>query len=294
LAKFLAMIALAAGLTTEPAFNIVPAYESVRIFALAARERPQDRDVLYQRLIVDPHAEACAGTMGPFTALPPDTFPGEALDIVRRIEDGRVRELVAAGLKRASAALPGAERTTVCIQAVALNSAIEHMRGVSGVSLGGRIKIFVHPTIAGFARVEYIAAHEYHHEVARMRLPPGWSRDPLEAIVAEGKADAFAVRLFPRLSPPHTDPLTGDEKRRVWAMFQQQLATPTGSFRDDFMFGGAEGMPQWAGYRLGFEMVNSYLQAHPDLSIQTWTMLPAREFLDAFSRKGQVRGSAGP
>jgi uncharacterized protein YjaZ len=286
-----AIIALAAGLTTEPAFNIVPAYEGVRAFALAARERPNDRDVLYRTLVLDSHAEACAGTMGPFAALPPDTFPGEALDIVQRIEDGRVRELVASGLKRAAAALPGAERTTVCIQAVALNSAIEHMRGVSGVSLGGRIKIFVHPTIAGFARVEYTAAHEYHHEVARMHLPPGWSRDPLEAIVAEGKADAFAVRLFPRLAPPHTDPLTGDEKRRVWALFQQQLAVPTESFRDDIMFGGAEGMPQWAGYRLGFEMVNSYLQTHPDLSVQAWTVLPAREFLEAFSRTNRIAGS---
>ena len=279
-----AIIALAAGFATEPAFTIVPAYDGVRQFALAARVRPQDRDLLYQQLVVDSNAEACAGTMGPFAALPADTFPGDALDIVQRIEDGRVRELVASGLKQAAAALPGAERTTVCIQAVALNRAIEQMRGVSGVSLGGRIKIFVHPTIAGFARVEYTAAHEYHHEVARLRLPAGWSRDPLEAIVAEGKADAFAVRLFPRLAPPHTDPLSGDEKRRVWAMFQQQLATPTNSFRDDFMFGGAEGMPQWAGYRLGFEIVNSYLQAHPGLSVQDWTLLPAREFVEAFSR----------
>ena len=285
-----AIIALAAGLATEPAFNIVSAYDSVRVFALAARERPQDRDALYQRLVLDPHAEACAGTMGPFAALPPDTFPGEALDIVRRIEEGRVRELVASGLKQASAALPGAERTTVCIQAVALNRAIEQMRGVSGVSLGGRIKIFVHPTIAGFARVEYTAAHEYHHEVARMNLAPGWSRDPLEAMVAEGKADAFAVRLFPRLSPPHTDPLNHDDKRRVWSAFQQQLAKPTDSFRDDIMFSRAEGMPQWAGYRLGFEMVSSYLQAHPQLSIQEWTAVPAREFLEAFSRRN---GSAG-
>jgi uncharacterized protein YjaZ len=281
---FAAIIALAAGLATEPAFNIVPAYDGVRRFALAARERPQDRDALYRRLVLEPNADACAGTMGPFAALPADTFPAEALDIVRRIEEGRVRELVESGLRQAAAALPGAERTTVCIQAVAQNRAIEQMRGVSGVSLGGRIKIFVHPTIAGFARVEYTAAHEYHHEVARLRLPSGWSRDPLEAIVAEGKADAFAVRLFPRLSPPHTDPLTSDEKQRVWRAFQQQLETPTESFRDDIMFGRAEGMPQWAGYRLGFEMVNSYLQAHPGLSVKSWTAVPAREFLDAFSR----------
>lgn len=277
-----AIIALAAGLTTEPAFHIVPAYDGLREFALAVRKSPAERDVLYRRLVLDAHADACAGAMGSFTPLPRDTFPGEALDIVRRIEEGRVRELVESGLKRASAALPGAERTTVCIQPVALNRAIEHMRGVGGVSLGGRIKIFVHPTLAGFARVEYTAAHEYHHEVVRMHLAPGWSRDPLESMIAEGKADAFAVRLFPTLRPPHTDPLDPDERRRTWQAFEQQLAAPTDTFREDFMFGVAEGMPRWAGYRLGYEMVNRYLETRPDLDVKVWTLLPAREFLEAF------------
>ena len=279
-----AILAVAAGLATEPAFHIVPAYDGLREFALAVRQSPGQRDTLYRRLVLDAHTEACAGAMGSFTRIPPDTLPGEALDIVRRIEEGRVRELVESGLKRASAALPGAEGTTVCIQPVALNRAIEHMRGVGGVSLGGRIKIFVHPTIAGFARVEYTAAHEYHHEVARMHLAPGWSRDPLEAIIAEGKADAFAVRLYPTLRPPHTDPLSPDERQRTWEAFQQLLEAPTETFREDFMFGLAEGMPRWAGYRLGFEMVNGYLETHRELDPKAWTLLPAREFLDAFSR----------
>ena len=277
-----AIIALAAGLATEPEFHIVPAYDGLREFALAVRKSPAERNSLYRRLVLDAHPEACAGAMGSFTRLPPDTFPGEALDIVRRIEEGRVRELVESGLKRAAAALPGAERTTVCIQPVALNRAIEHMRGVGGVSLGGRIKIFVHPTIAGFARVEYTAAHEYHHEVARMHLEPGWSRDPLESMIAEGKADAFAVRLFPTLRPPHTDTLSPEERQRAWEAFQQHVAAPTDTFRQDFMFGLAEGMPRWAGYRLGFEMVNGYLESRPDLDVKVWTLLPAHEFLQAF------------
>ena len=118
-----------------------------------------------------------------------------------------------------------------------------------------------------------------------MHLEAGWSFHPLEAIVAEGKADAFAVRLFPTLRPPHTDALDADEKRRAWEAFQRQLAAPTDMFREDFMFGLAEGVPHWAGYRLGFEMVNEYLEAHPDLSVQAWTLLPARDFLEAFSRR---------
>ena len=281
----LLLAATAAALSGQPQFRIVPAYEGVREFALAVRQNPDQREELHRRLIVDAHPDACAGSMGSFVHLPSDTFPSEALDIVRRIEEGRVRELAESGLRRAAEALPGAERTVVCIQAVALNRSMEYMRGVGGVSVGGRIKIFVHPTLAGFARVQYTVAHEYHHEVARLRLAPGWTGDPLEAIVAEGKADAFAVRLFPALRPPHTDPLTPDERVRAWTAFQQQLDAPSATFRDDFMFGRAQGMPRWAGYRLGFEMVNGYLEQHRDLDAPVWTMLPARVFLDAFAQK---------
>ena len=282
--KPLALILVAAaGLAAQPQFRIVPAYEGFREFAVAVRKHPTDRLTLYQRLVLDPYSDACAGSMGSFILLQSDIFTNEALDIVQRIEEGRVRELVESGLKRASAALPGAEGTTVCIQPVELNRAMQHMRGVGGVSLGGRIKIFVHPTIAGFARVEYTAAHEYHHEVSRRQLEAGWSRDPLQAIIAEGKADVFAVRLFPALRPPHTDPLTPDERQLAWDVFQQQLKGATETFREDFMFGLAKGMPRWAGYRLGFEMVTRYVEAHPELSVQDWTKLPARAFLDAYS-----------
>ena len=283
--RYLAFILLAtAGFTAQPEFRIVPAYEGLREFAHAVRRNPDDREALHKRLILDAHSDACAGSMGSFVHLPSDTFPGEALEVVRRIEEGRVRERVESGLTRAAAVLPGADGTVVCIQAVALNRSMEYMRGVGGVSLGGRIKIFVHPTIAGFARVEYTIAHEYHHEVSRRYLAAGWSGDPLEAIVAEGKADAFAARLFPALRPPHTDPLPADQRGQVWAVFQQQLAAPTPTFRDDFMFGRGEGMPRWAGYRLGFEMVTGYLDHNRDLDPRVWTMLPARVFLEAYSR----------
>ena len=68
--KLLAAIALAAGLATEPAFHIVPAYDGLREFALAVRKSPAERDALYQRLVLDAHADACAGAMGSFTRLP--------------------------------------------------------------------------------------------------------------------------------------------------------------------------------------------------------------------------------
>lgn len=284
--KPLALLVVAAvSLGVPPEFRIVPAYEGVREFALAVRQNPDDREALYKRFILDAHPEACAGSMGSFVHLPSETFPGEALDIVRRIEEGRVRERVESGLTRAAAALPGADGTVVCIQAVALNRSMEYMRGVGGVSLGGRIKIFVHPTIAGFARVEYTIAHEYHHEVSRRYLAAGWSGDPLEAIVAEGKADAFAASLFPTLRPPHTDPLPAGQHADVWAAFQRQLVSPTPTFRDDFMFGRGEGMPRWAGYRLGFEMVSAYLSKNRDLDVRVWTMLPARAFLEAYTKE---------
>ena len=45
------------------------------------------------------------------------------------------------------------------------------------------------------------------------------------------------------------------------------------------MFGGAESLPRWSGYTIGFRLVQAFLQAHPAMSIEEWTALDAAELL---------------
>jgi len=45
------------------------------------------------------------------------------------------------------------------------------------------------------------------------------------------------------------------------------------------MFGGTEGVPHWAGYTIGFQIVQSFLKGHPELNVSQWTAIPANELL---------------
>ena len=279
-------IGLAALLLGQPGSRptVVPAYEDLRRFAEAVERSPGLRATLHRELIGAPRPRECGPGLGSFVPLSADLSAAEAVAILRDIETARVRQTVEAALAAASTMLPGAA-PIVCLQAVGKNRAIELLHGVGGASFGGRIKIFLHPTEHKFAKLAYTAAHEYHHEVARRWLQPGWTADPLEAMIAEGKADAFAVRLYPRLRPAHTDPLSADEWRAAWAMFQKSRAQPAPAFRQEFMFGLAPGMPRWAGYRLGFQIVQAYLATRPELPPAAWTAIPAAEVLAAYERR---------
>ena len=75
----------------------------------------------------------------------------------------------------------------------------------------GRIHIYLHPTADRFAKLPYTVAHEYYHEVERIKAPALTTDDVLES---EGKADYFASQLYPQVRPPHTVARTDDSASR--------------------------------------------------------------------------------
>ncbi|WP_175989231.1 hypothetical protein [Bacillus sp. Marseille-Q1617] len=41
----------------------------------------------------------------------------------------------------------------------------------------------------------------------------------------------------------------------------------------------SKGLPHWSIYRIGFSILQSYLEAHPDDAIEEWTKLDAEQNL---------------
>ena len=46
------------------------------------------------------------------------------------------------------------------------------------------------------------------------------------------------------------------------------------------MFGDGDSVPFQAGYTIGFEIVQGYLEAHPDAEPAEWSRIDAREILE--------------
>lgn len=234
--------------------------------------------------------EQCGASTGPFTVFRPDADPASKTALVKSLDDGRVIDISRAALSRAADALPGPP-VTICLYPGELVDGLPHLGGVGGVSLGaGRIKLFLHPAPGRLERVSYTVAHEYHHEVERVAGPGGSS--PIDIVVREGKADHFAVSLYPHLRPAHTQALSDAELKMAWGQLAEHERTSSPTFRRDFMIGAfTPGSTKWPGYRLGYQMVEQYFKGskatHSDI-----VSTPARAIHQRFRQ--QLRTSGRP
>lgn len=118
---------------------------------------------------------------------------------------------------------------------------------------------------------------------------PGYGATLGEAVISEGLAHHFVVELLGGSPPPWCVALDDAGVARV-----AELALPN-LWEEDFdhrrwFFGARDGrIPRWAGYGLGWRLVNGYLSAEPgrrasrlartsarEIVEQAWPMLPAR------------------
>lgn len=126
--------------------------------------------------------------------------------------------------------------------------------------------------------VRYTVAHELHH-AARWRSV-GSGRIFSEHMVFEGLADHFARQIEPEMLMPWTRPMSS--YGRFMCRCQLPLVLrPRRYNRGVWFFRGSRwrGIPRWAGYSLGFEIVGRYLQAVGKRASDCHA-IPAAEVLD--------------
>ena len=221
----------------------------------------------------------CGPPTAMFDPLRVDSSRARAVEIVRQFDLARVPFVIEQAFARARGALPGPP-VIVCVFAVELTKGIPYLGGVGGISMGaGRIHIYLHPTEDRFAKLPYTAAHEYYHEAERTTAP---AITPDDVVVSEGKADYFAMQLYPELRPPHTIPRTVDELRLAWEAFQTYRRRDRPAFRSEFMIAAPPSpLPLWAGYKLGFEIARQYLSVTRSRP-ETWAAIPASTMIERF------------
>ena len=150
------------------------------------------------------------------------------------------------------------------------------MQGVMGVSLGSQATLlFFWPSGDWLSWLAYVAVHEYTHLVRNHLFPRGLSagrpvylktQEPetlLDAMVAEGIADAFAQQVYPQMEPSWVRALDAEGEAHVWPRVRRRLKVSDPDEVRRFLSGDGDRVPQWTGYALGYAIVRSYLQQHP-------------------------------
>ncbi len=151
------------------------------------------------------------------------------------------------------------------------------MQGVTGVSLGSQTAmLFFWPVPHWPDVLAYTACHEYIHLVRNYLFPRSMvagrmvyvkTEEPdtlLDAMLTEGVADAFAREIYPDRLPRWLTELTAEDEAAVWPQIQRRLdITDPGEIRR-YLFGDSDRVPLWAGHAIGYGIVKSYLQRHPN------------------------------
>jgi uncharacterized protein YjaZ len=148
--------------------------------------------------------------------------------------------------------------------------------------LAGAGKVWLQITPEGAWRewLAYDFAHEYHHSVWTTRhFDPTRPFNLIRYLVFEGRSDALARLAYPARRAPWTDALTPTQEAAVWKAMQPHLQTTSFPVMRSFIFGGNGHIPRWAGYTVGFRLVQAFLKRHPDWPVERWTALDAHELL---------------
>jgi hypothetical protein len=221
-----------------------------------------------------------AASYAPDTRMSADAREAQAGKFDRR----EFERLATDAWRRANAALPQGP-LRVCIDLAADTDAFTRdvMGGIAGVTAGhGRIILRIHPDANWQAALPYALAHEMHHSYwAQYHFDPKKPFTLADYMVLEGRADYFAGTLFTHPAP-WTAALDATAYATAWRALSQQLnATESGALQTA-MFGSPQaGIPAWAGYSIGFQLVSERMARAPTLDLKAMTRAPASEFITA-------------
>ena len=133
----------------------------------------------------------------------------------------------------------------------------------------GWIMLLAWPTAYNLPRLSAIVVHELNHNV-RFAFEPMWPMTLGQYIVAEGLAEAFAAGLYGEDMLGHwTTSLRGAELQAVLPRFREAINEPDFNVIRGYIFGdwaadqfgyAHQGLPDFAGYAVGYHVVRMYLE----------------------------------
>lgn len=259
---------------TKQPFKIIHAYELFQNYTEKVESDP-DRSPLdvYREEVIDPVYSACfengeyinmAETVLNITPkqLKENQLLSEKID--REATEKSIKE----GLFKSSEFLPTNNETTVCVfPATDVNANM--------VTIGaGKITALYNKYYTDES-IRAIIAHEYYHSVATENRPRGEDK-VLDHLIFEGRAVMFEKLVYPDLNFTRVDL---DYNKVYWADVAADLDKPDLNRALDIIRGGND-LPYQYGYSEGYKMVKSYLDLHPNVSIEEWTALSPKEIFE--------------
>ena len=261
----------------EQEFKIYTYYDEFEGFLENAKKQPNNMDKLYEEAIV----KSVSSDMGiprlKHWMLTPPKDVDAMEELMEKLTEKKllISELIIEALKESSDLLPAEDKFIYVLPSIPQNkSALKSMNYVTGEALGNKMIILVDPSFLD-KNLKHTIAHEYHHLVA-MENEVGDTL--IEKVVLEGKADTFAKKMYPSIDVPWIQPLTGYYKEESWKIFNDKLESVNPEIWTEFLIGNRKkGILPWTNYRIGYQIMENFLIENPNVSIEEWTRMPAKD-----------------
>lgn len=122
--------------------------------------------------------------------------------------------------------------------------------------------------------IERTLIHELHH--TQRYKAKQFGKTLFEFMVSEGLADNFVFEITGNV-PKWANALTNRQKIKLLQKAKSEMNKNSFSYEDWFIHGSKKrDIPKWAGYSLGFELVQEYLEKHSDISAAKLVKTPAK------------------
>lgn len=266
----------------EQEFKIYTYYDEFEFFLESAKKQPDNIDKLYEEAIVKPVSSDMGIPRLKHWMLTPPKDVEAMEELMENLTEKKtlINELVIEALKESSDLLPGENKFIYVLPSTPQNKSAY----VTGEAFNKyTMIIMVDPSFLDID-IKHTIAHEYHHLVA-MESEVGDTL--IESVILEGKAEAFSKKMYPSIDVPWIKPLTGYYKEESWKIFNENLDSVDYEVWADFFYGNrSKGILPWTSYKIGYQIMESFLLENPDVSLEEWTKMPAKDIYTKSNLKG--------
>ncbi|REK76870.1 DUF2268 domain-containing protein [Paenibacillus paeoniae] len=266
----------------EQMFEIIPLYEEVLDYTARIKEDPSldNWEEYYNHVVMSFYNMATERD----SDLPSFFYSFFSLTLLEQeLEDNtikllkmqnKINEYIQESIISSAQLLTGGKTTIFIVPFSPDNpTIIREMGGATGVTLSENIILLhIDPSFSKMT-LKYLVAHEYNHTVAMKGLAFS-DFTPLDAIILEGKADSFATNVYPNHRAPWLEPLSKDEEKIILEEISEHKDS-TDQFLYQTLFSGNDnkGIPRWSNYKIGYSIMQNYLEKNSNLSFDEWTSL---------------------
>lgn len=263
-------------------FQIIPFFDPILNYIQFIEENPfESKTEAYASTVVEPFRKEAFGESGGDVMKPPKNI--DKLKESIQMLDSKYEDLVGLieeSLEKSVDLLEVDSSTKVYLFPFNPDqlSLIKDMNGVTGSAIKELIVLEIAPEQYTHEALTYTMAHEYHH-VGYFHLNKDEQKDLINEALIEGKADSFASMIYPDYENPWTGEISENEEKNIMKWINEKRYTYE---REDVLqfSSGNDVIPRWSDYKIGFVIMQEFIQKHPVVSVEEWTKMAPDEILE--------------